>query len=124
MKVQPEEPEPAVGGLPPSLAPPTASAFNFVQEDELEADEVGQEEVEEVPVEVDVEETVTSINVNGHTIVEDSVTITTTTEVRLNLNAYKGWQVMLTVYQGPIWKRRSELGRRRRRWPPIHRFLA
>ena len=72
------------------MAPPTASAFNFVQEDELEADEVGQEEVEEVPVEVDVEETVTSINVNGHTIVEDSVTITTTTEVRLNLDAYKG----------------------------------
>ena len=72
------------------MAPPTASAFNFVQEDELEADEVGQEEVEEVPVEVDVEETVTSINVNGHTIVEDSVTITTTTEVRPNFNAYNG----------------------------------
>ena len=61
-----------------------------MQEDELEADEAGQEEVEEVPVEVDVEETVTSINVNGHTIVEDSVTITTTTEVRPNFNAYNG----------------------------------
>ena len=62
--------------------PQSTSAFNFVQEDELEAEEIVQDqEAEEVPVTVDVEETVTSINVNGHTIVEDNVTITATSEV-------------------------------------------
>lgn len=71
------EPEPAVGGLPP-LPGPTGS-FRFVQEDELAEEETEQAQ-EEQAVEVDVEETTTSVNVNGHTIVEESVTFTTTTE--------------------------------------------
>lgn len=74
------EPEPAVGGLPPSVGPTTV--LRFMQEDEL-AQEVPSEQPspEEVPVTVEVEETIAEVNVNGHAVVEETVTITTTTEV-------------------------------------------
>lgn len=87
--IAPEQPteeaehEPAVGGLPP-LPGPTGS-FRFVQEDELAEEETEQAQ-EEQAVEVDVEETTTSVNVNGHTIVEESVTFTTTTEAPADQN--------------------------------------
>ncbi len=79
-------PGPAVGGLPPT-AGPTNGGFTFVQEDELETTEPEPDQsqwvdqVEEHSTEVEVLETVTEINVNGHTFVEDSVVVTTTTEV-------------------------------------------
>lgn len=74
-----------VGGLPPTIAP-TAS-FQFVQEDELaEEEEVLEEAIaeavaEEASADVEVTETITEVTVNGHTVVEDTVTVTTTTEV-------------------------------------------
>ncbi|KIP06605.1 hypothetical protein PHLGIDRAFT_451136 [Phlebiopsis gigantea 11061_1 CR5-6] len=64
-----------VGGLPLSAAP-AASSFQFVQDDELEV----EEEEEEEPVEIEVTETVTEVAVNGHIVIQDTVTITTTTE--------------------------------------------
>ncbi|THH00884.1 hypothetical protein EW026_g1695 [Hermanssonia centrifuga] len=79
-------PGPAVGGLPPT-AGPTNGGFTFVQEDELETTEPEPDQsqwvdqVEEHSTEVEVLETVTEINVNGHTFVEDSVVVTTTTEI-------------------------------------------
>lgn len=78
--------EPAVQGLPSSLSHGGGS-FRFVQEDELEAEaqeaEPGwQDQAEEEQLaEVEVTETITELNVNGHTLIQDTVTITTTEEV-------------------------------------------
>lgn len=78
----PEEDEPVVLSLPPIPAP--TGNFRFVQEDELETEEPTQPEpVEETAVDIEVEETVTSIDPNGNAVVEETVTITTTTEVRI-----------------------------------------
>ncbi|THH30929.1 hypothetical protein EUX98_g3250 [Antrodiella citrinella] len=82
-------PEITVGGLPPSLA--TSGSFHFMQEDELEANpELSQsatEQQEWVQIEsdaalpeVEVTETIAEVEVNGHTVVQDTVTVTTTTE--------------------------------------------
>jgi hypothetical protein len=83
-----EEPvDQPVGGLPPSIAIAPSSSFQFVQDDELEAEaqeQVLQEpeaEVQEAQPDVEVTEvteTVTELNVNGHRVVEDTLTITTT----------------------------------------------
>ncbi|CAL1707036.1 unnamed protein product [Somion occarium] len=86
------EPEITVGGLPLSLG--TSASFRFVVDDELEAEAEAQPALEQSTewvhvndteatqvAEVDVVETVTEVNVNGHTFVEDSVTLTTTAEV-------------------------------------------
>lgn len=88
------EPEITVGGLPLSLG--TSASFRFVVDDELEAEAEAQPALEQSTewvhvndteatqvAEVDVVETVTEVNVNGHTFVEDSVTLTTTAEVSL-----------------------------------------
>lgn len=74
-----ETPDLLVGGMPLTIAT-TANSFQFVQDDELEAELVQQEE-EEQPADVEVTETITEVTVNGHTVVEDTVTVTTTTEV-------------------------------------------
>lgn len=73
--------EPPVLGLPSSVGA-TGGSFRFVQEDELEA-EPEPTTWSEQPAEVDIQETITEVTVNGHTIVEDQITITTTQEVRL-----------------------------------------
>ena len=75
-----------VGGLPPSIAP--TSSFQFVQDDELEAEtqeEALQELVEELEEQaqpdvevIEITETVAEMNINGHRVVEDTVTLTTT----------------------------------------------
>lgn len=87
-----EPAEPAVD-LPSALG--TTGSFHFMQEDELEnqADEVIEEsgwvvtpdaptvpEVEQ-PAEVEVVETVVEAEVNGHTVVQETTAVTTTTEV-------------------------------------------
>ncbi|KAF7793779.1 hypothetical protein EIP86_004900 [Pleurotus ostreatoroseus] len=98
------EPEPAVLGLPPSLAPAVGS-FRFVQEDELAAELEAEIEaqveaeveaeleqlqpVEEPPVEVEVEETVTEVN--GHTVVEETITVTAPAEVPAAENGALNW---------------------------------
>ena len=41
-----------------------------------------QEQADDQPAEVEVTETVTEVNINGHHVIEDTVTITTTQEVR------------------------------------------
>ncbi|KAL4248469.1 hypothetical protein ABKN59_007865 [Abortiporus biennis] len=69
-----------VGGLPSDL-PPTG--FRFVQDDELEQEapavpESDQGEWVQVNQEVEVTETISEVNVNGQTVVEDTITITTT----------------------------------------------
>lgn len=78
-----EEPvsESAVGGLPPSLA--ASGSFHFMQADELEAepepviqDSEPWEPVSESELpEVEVTEAITETEVNGHLIVEKTVTI-------------------------------------------------
>ncbi|KAI0769327.1 hypothetical protein BD413DRAFT_81589 [Trametes elegans] len=80
-----------IGG--PSAINTSSGGINFILTDELEEPEAEQpaqsgEWVEapsqpdpEQPAEVEVTETVTEVEVNGHTVVEESVTITTTTEV-------------------------------------------
>lgn len=94
------EPEAVVTGLPSSLG--TSASLRFVVDDELEAEPEAppaaleqstewvhvQEAEAEVeadpapqPAEVEVTETVTEVNVNGHAVVEDSVTVTTVTEI-------------------------------------------
>ena len=81
----PEEPEPAVSGLPPSISVPGVStgALRFMQEDELALDEQPEEtSLEETPVAVAAEQTVIEVNINGHTAVEEGIVITTTTEVK------------------------------------------
>ena len=83
--VEEESPAPVVGGLPPSVG--TTGAFRFVQEDELALEDVPVEQTqqpEEAPVEVNVEETHAEADVNGHTVVEESVTVTATTEVQFS----------------------------------------
>lgn len=83
-------PEIAVGGLPPSLA--TSGSFHFMQEDELEANpelsqsatehqEWVQVESETTSPEVEVMETMAKVKVNGHAVIQDIVTVTTTIEV-------------------------------------------
>lgn len=83
--------EVAVGGLPPTVE--SSNSFRFVQEDELEASEELQQsqtsdwvQVSEAEPEehVEVTETTTVAEVNGHTIVEETVTVTTTSEVRFH----------------------------------------
>lgn len=80
-------PEPAVGGLPLIIS--TTSSFQFVQDDELEAEVEAQEQEQEQHNEVEVDETITEVTINGHTVIEDTVTITTTTEVRARLPLLK-----------------------------------
>lgn len=76
-EVLPEEDEPVVLSVPPIPAP--TGNFRFVQEDELEIEEPTQPEpVEETVVDIEVDETVTSIDVNGNAVVEETVKITTT----------------------------------------------
>lgn len=84
-----EEPveESVVQGVPPSLA--SGGSFTFVQDDELEAEPQQPTEppswpqqTEEQPVEIEITERITEVNLDGHNIVEDTVTITTTQEVR------------------------------------------
>ncbi|KAH8083800.1 hypothetical protein BXZ70DRAFT_958202 [Cristinia sonorae] len=80
-------PDVAVGGLPTSLG--ASGSFHFMQEDELEANpelsasqqEWVQVNESEVTPEVEITETTTEVHVNGHTVVEESVTVTTTAEV-------------------------------------------
>ncbi|GJE94905.1 hypothetical protein PsYK624_110810 [Phanerochaete sordida] len=85
----------AVGGLPSTIAP-TAS-FQFVQEDELADEEEALEEAlaeaigEEAPADVELTETITEVTVNGHTVIEDTVTVTTTTEVPAEASAGLNW---------------------------------
>ncbi|KAI0081860.1 hypothetical protein K474DRAFT_1655725 [Panus rudis PR-1116 ss-1] len=94
-----EEPTPvpdlSVGGLPSAIG--NSGSFRFVVDDELEAEEQNPEPAleqstewvhvhgeETGPVqsaEVEVSETITAVEVNGHTLVEDTVAVTTTTEV-------------------------------------------
>ena len=87
----PSLPEPevtAVGGLPATLG--TSSSFHFMQEDELEAatEELQQSTSDWVqvhnepePEQVEVTEIRTEVDVNGHSVVEGSVTVTTISEV-------------------------------------------
>lgn len=76
-------------GLPLSIAP--TSSFQFVQEDELAEEEQALEEAiaeavsEETPADIEVTETITEVTANGHTIIEDIVTVTAITEVRMPL---------------------------------------
>lgn len=83
-------PEVAVGGLPPSVAP--SGSFHFMQEDELEASpELGQSAAEqqewvqvsesETAPEIEVSETTVELHADGHTLVQETVTVTTTSEV-------------------------------------------
>ncbi|KAL1942664.1 hypothetical protein VTO73DRAFT_4904 [Trametes versicolor] len=89
--VSEEAPTP-ISGIPSTVG--TSGAINFILTDELaeaEAEnapdsnewvDVQAQAEPEQPTEVEISETVTELEVNGHTVVEDSVTITTTTEVR------------------------------------------
>lgn len=83
---------PSVGGVPPTIS--TSGGIHFIMTDELadasvEADTQPegnewvnvQGPVDPEPAEVEVTETVIEAQVNGHTVVEDTLTITTTTEV-------------------------------------------
>ncbi|KAL7281302.1 hypothetical protein ACG7TL_004611 [Trametes sanguinea] len=86
-----EQVEAPIAGLPSTLS--STGAINFILTDELaeaEADQstesaewvdVQAQPEPEQPAEVEITETITEAQVNGHTIVEDTVTITTTTEV-------------------------------------------
>ena len=89
-----EAPEIAIGGLSTKIA--TSSSFHFMQEDELERpqaeptlDEQEWVVTDDVPAEiepvqpppVEVEETITEAAVNGHAIVQDTVTVTETVDV-------------------------------------------
>ncbi|KAH9949636.1 hypothetical protein B0H21DRAFT_103991 [Amylocystis lapponica] len=81
-----EETPVLVTGLPSTLA--SSGSFHFMQDDEL-ANETGGADFdetelidkadipEELPAEVEVVDTVVETTVNGHTVVEESVTITT-----------------------------------------------
>ena len=80
-------PDVPVSGMPPSMAAATSN-FQFVQDDELEA-ESERRETEE-PADVQVTETATEVTVNGHTLIEDTITVTTMTEVR-TLCFYCSW---------------------------------
>lgn len=87
-----EEAPASISGIPSTVG--TSGAINFILTDELaeaEAEnapdsnewvDVQAQPEPEQPTEVEISETVTEVEVNGHTVVEDSVTITTTTEVR------------------------------------------
>ena len=89
--------ETPVSGIPPSAGP--SGEIRFIMTDELaeaeaEAEAESQPDggewvevapTENEPAEVEVTETIVEAQINGHTIVEDTVTITTTTEVRCSL---------------------------------------
>ncbi len=90
-----EEAPASISGIPSTIG--TSGAINFILTDELAEAEAetapdsnewvdvqAQPEPEQSAV-VEVSETVTAVEVNGHTVVEDSVTITTTTEVRSSM---------------------------------------
>ncbi|KZT71060.1 hypothetical protein DAEQUDRAFT_724823 [Daedalea quercina L-15889] len=84
LDVTPEVPEPAeapAGGLASAIGGVTTGGpFHFMQEDELEQavePEPVPEEVVEEPVQVEVVETM----IDGHAVVEESITVTTTAEV-------------------------------------------
>ncbi len=83
---------PSVGGVLPTIS--TSGGIHFIMTDELAeaaAEAENQPEVNEwvdvqgpvdpEPAEVEVTETIVEAQVNGHRVVEDTVTITTTTEV-------------------------------------------
>ncbi|KAI0371149.1 hypothetical protein BV20DRAFT_965824 [Pilatotrama ljubarskyi] len=86
-----EEVPASVSGIPSTIG--TSGGINFILTDELaeaEAEnpaesgewvDVQAQPEPEQPAEVEITETVTEAQVNGHTVVEESVTITTTTEV-------------------------------------------
>lgn len=101
------EPEPApvetplVGGVPPTIS--TSGGIHFIMTDELaeaaveaETQPEGNEwvdvqgPVDPEPAEVEVTETVIEAQVNGHTVVEDTLTITTTTEVMIFIRSARG----------------------------------
>ena len=68
-------------------AVPAGGSFHFMQEDELAQTEpepepeVTPEEAVEESTTVEVVDTVVETEVNGHAVVEETVTVTTTTEV-------------------------------------------
>ncbi|KAI0356158.1 hypothetical protein OH77DRAFT_1423757 [Trametes cingulata] len=81
----------SVSGIPSTIG--TSGGINFILTDELaeaEAEnpvesgewiDVQAQPAPEQPAEVEITETVTEAQVNGHAVVEESITITTTTEV-------------------------------------------
>ncbi|KAI0633408.1 hypothetical protein C8Q77DRAFT_1217818 [Trametes polyzona] len=81
----------SVSGIPATIG--TSGSINFILTDELAEAEAEQPTASgewvdvqapvepEAPAEVEITETVTTAEVNGHAVVEESVTITTTTEV-------------------------------------------
>jgi hypothetical protein len=74
-----QEPMPedvVIQGVPPSAG--IGSSFTFVQEDELEGE---QEDREPSDDDIEIIQNVTEIAANGHAIVQESITITTTQEV-------------------------------------------
>lgn len=91
-----EESAPPVSGISHTLTTP--GGIHFIMTDELaeteaeaEAEAVGQADNSEwvdvqaaaeaeQPAEVEIIETVVAAQINGHTVVEESVTVTTTTE--------------------------------------------
>ncbi|CDO76730.1 hypothetical protein BN946_scf184796.g24 [Trametes cinnabarina] len=85
-----KEVEAPIGGLPSTIS--STGAINFILTDELAEAEAeqsvesaewvdvqGQPEPEQ-PAEVEITETITEAQVNGHTLVEESVTVSTTSE--------------------------------------------
>ncbi|KAI0655963.1 hypothetical protein C8Q70DRAFT_922658 [Cubamyces menziesii] len=86
------DPPVSVAGIPSTIG--SSGGINFIVTDELAEDEneqvaevasewvdVQPQPVAEKPVEVEITETVTEAEVNGHAVVEESITVTTTTEV-------------------------------------------
>ena len=71
-----QETDVVIQGVPASAG--AGSSFTFVQEDELQAE---QEEAEPSDDDVEIIQTVTEIHTEGHNIVQESLTITTTHEV-------------------------------------------
>ncbi|KAI0695550.1 hypothetical protein BC835DRAFT_1414834 [Cytidiella melzeri] len=76
----PEEPaqeDVVIQGVPASAG--VGSSFTFVQEDELEGED--QEDQEPSDDDVEIIQNVTEVTANGHSFVQETVTITTTQEV-------------------------------------------
>ena len=72
-----EESEVVIQGVPASAG--VGGCFTFVQDDELEAEQ--EQEAEPSDEDVEIVQTVTDVNIGGHHIVEETLTITTTHEV-------------------------------------------
>ncbi|KZT11078.1 uncharacterized protein LAESUDRAFT_721499 [Laetiporus sulphureus 93-53] len=89
-----EQVEASVAGIPAIIG--GTGSFHFMQEDELEnqaaepifeqapwteAAEAASEPQREQPAEIEITETVVEADIDGRTVVQDTVTVTTTTEV-------------------------------------------